>query len=81
MHARLKGAEGRANTAEAKAAALADSGADLRRKVHNLQRSIGTGEERLREIQDAKASSSSASSSAMTFTEDEVEEMEGSWGT
>ena len=47
MHARFKGAEGRVNKAEAKVATLADSGADLRRKVHVLQRSIGRGEERL----------------------------------
>ena len=76
LEAQLKGAEGRACKAEAQADALADSRADLRRKVHALQRSIGHGEERLREIQDAKASSSSASSSATTYTEDEVEEME-----
>ena len=76
FEAQLKGAEGRACKAEAQADALADSRADLRRKVHALQRSIGHGEERLRDIQDAKASSSSASSSATTYTEEEVEEME-----
>ena len=77
LEAQLKGAEGRACKAEAQADALADSRADLRRKVHALQRTIGHGEERLREIQDAKASSSSASSSsATTYTEEEVEEME-----
>ena len=77
FEAQLKGAEGRACKAEAQADALADSRADLRRKVHALQRTIGHGEERLREIQDAKASSSSASSSsATTYTEEEVEEME-----
>ena len=76
LEAQLKGAEGRACKAEAQADALADSRVDLRRKVHALQRTIGHGEERLREIQDAKASSSSASSSATTYTEEEVEEME-----
>ena len=81
FEAQLKGAEGRACKAEAQADALADSRADLRRKVHALQRSIGRGEERLREIEDSRVSSSGASSSTITFTEDEVEEMEGSWGT
>ena len=76
LEAQLKGAEGRACKAEAQADALADSRADLRRKVHALQRSIGRGEERLREIKDSSVSSLGASSSAMTFTEDEVEEME-----
>ena len=80
MQAQLEDTEGRANKAEAKVAALADSRADLRRKVHALQRSIGRGEERLREIEDSRVSSSGASSSAMTFTEDEVEEMEGVMG-
>ena len=80
MQAQLEDTEGRANKAEAKVAALADSRADLRRKVHALQRSIGRGEERLREIEDSSVSSSGASSSTITFTEDEVEEMEGVMG-
>ncbi len=49
LEAQLKSTEGRANKAEAKAAALADSRADLRRKVKVLNRSISRGEERLRE--------------------------------
>ena len=36
MQAQLEDTEGRANKAEAKVAALADSRADLRRKVHAL---------------------------------------------
>ena len=80
LERRLGGALGRADTAEAKIGALtealSESRSDLRRKVASLRRTIGTGEERLREIQDAKASSSRASSSATTYTEDEVEEME-----
>ena len=77
LEAQLKGAEGRACKAEAQADALAEVRADLRRKVKVLNRSISRGVERLREIQDAKASSSSASSSsATTYTEEEVEEME-----
>ena len=80
LQRRLGGALGRADKAEAKIGALteslSESRSDLRRKVASLRRTIGTGEERLREIQDAKASSSSASSSATTYTEDEVEEME-----
>ena len=80
MQAQLEDTEGRATKAEAKVAALADSRADLRRKVHALQRSIGRGEERLREIEDSRVSSSGASSSTITFTEDEVEEMEGVMG-
>jgi len=80
LEAQLKGAEGRACKAEAQADALADSRADLRRKIHALQRSIGRGEERLREIEDSRVSSSGASSSTITFTEDEVEEMEGVMG-
>ena len=80
LQRRLGGALGWADTAEAKIGALtealSESRSDLRRKVVSLRRTIGTGEERLREIQDAKASSSSASSSATTYTEDEVEEME-----
>ena len=80
LERRLGGALGRADKAEAKIGALtealSESRSDLRRKVASLRRTIGTGEERLREIQDAKASSSSASSSATTYTEDEVEEME-----
>ena len=80
MQAQLEDTEGRANKAEAKVAALADSRADLHRKVHALQRSIGRGEERLREIEDSRVSSSGASSSTITFTEDEVEEMEGVMG-
>jgi chromosome segregation ATPase len=80
LEAQLKGAEGRACKAEAQADALADSRADLRRKINALQRSIGRGEERLREIEDSRVSSSGASSSTITFTEDEVEEMEGVMG-
>ena len=81
LQRRLGGALGRADKAEAKIGALteslSESRSDLRRKVASLRRTIGTGEERLREIQDAKASSSSASSSsATTYTEEEVEEME-----
>ena len=68
--AQLKGAEGRACKAEAKADTLAEFRADLRRKVKVLNRPISRGEERLREIQEPKASSSGA------YTEDEVEEME-----
>ncbi len=62
----LKGTEGRAYKAEAKADTLAEFRADLRRKVAALNRSISRGEERLREIQETKASSSGASSSATT---------------
>ena len=80
LEAQLKGAEGRACKAEAQADALAEVRADLRRKVKVLNRSISRGEERLREIQELKASSSGASSSATTYTEDEVEEMEGIMG-
>ena len=70
----------RPSSAEAQADALADSRADLRRKVHALQRSIRSGEKRLRQIEDSSVSSSGASASAITFTEDEVEEMEGVMG-
>ena len=80
LEAQLKDAEGRADKAEAKADALAEVRADLRRKVKVLNRSISRGEERLREIQETKASSSGASSSATTYTEDEVLEMESIMG-
>ena len=81
LEAQLKDAEGRADKAEAKADALAEVRADLRRKVKVLNRSISRGEERLREIEDSRVSSSGASSSATTYTGEEVEEMEASWGT
>ena len=80
LEAQLKGAEGRACKAEAKADALAEFRADLRRKVAALKRPISRGEERLRDIQEPEASSSGASSSATTYTGEEVEEMEGIMG-
>ena len=58
LQRQLGGALGRADKAEAKIGALtealSESKSDLRRKVASLRRTIGTGEERLREIQDAK---------------------------
>ncbi len=78
--AQLRGAKGRAYKAEAKADALAEFRADLRRKVKVLNRSISREEERLRAVQESKASSSGASSSATTYTKEEVEEMEGIMG-
>ena len=74
------GEEGRADEANAKAdtlaAALAESKSKARRKGKALRRSIVSGEARLLEIR-TKATSSGASSSATTYTEDEG----ASWGT
>ena len=72
LQARLEASEERADNAEAKADALKT---DARKKSNTLRHSLVRAEERFREIQAAKETTG-PSSGAITYTEDEAEEME-----
>ena len=73
LQARLEASEERADNAEAKADALKT---DARKKSDALRHSLARAEERFREIQAAKETAAGPSSGAITYTEDEAEEME-----
>ena len=76
LQAQLRGEKGRADSL---AESLDETKGNLRRNGAALRRAISRGEERHRDIQ-TKATSSGASSSGTTYTDDEVEEMEGVMG-
>ena len=73
LQAQLEASEERADNAEAKADALKT---DTRKKSNALQHSLARAEERFRAIQAAKETAAGPSSGAITYTEDEAEEME-----
>ena len=73
LQARLEASEERADNAEAKADALKT---EARKKSNALQHSLARAEERFRAIQAAKETVAGPSSGAITYTEDEAEEME-----